>query len=138
MSHASSRKPPSTGAQIAMELQRNRELTNKLYTARGEVPPDDAACATASIRPPCCGSRAVLRPCDPLRRSDHSMSEIPPSNVRRPWEVYAKMPGVSCRHSNQRAVSAARRRPTAAPLAQVDSLYSGLSKRTPCGAFFTS
>ena len=38
---------PSLDAQIAAELQRNRDLTYKLYVARGEVPPDDNACAAA-------------------------------------------------------------------------------------------
>jgi hypothetical protein len=33
----------SLGAQIAIELQRNRELTAKLYLARGETPPNDNA-----------------------------------------------------------------------------------------------
>jgi len=33
----------SLGAQIAVELQRNRELTAKLYFARGETPPNDNA-----------------------------------------------------------------------------------------------
>ena len=84
----SDKKEPSTAAQIAAELQRNRELTIKLYMARGEVPPDDAA-------------------------SDHSMCQEPGAGTRRPWEVYASMPGI-------------------------DSLYSGLSKRTLSGGFFTS
>ena len=36
---------PSLGAQLAISLQKNRELTIKLYTMRNEPPPDDAACA---------------------------------------------------------------------------------------------
>mmetsp|Transcript_19627 Transcript_19627/g.55532 ORF Transcript_19627/g.55532 Transcript_19627/m.55532 type:complete len:83 (+) Transcript_19627:145-393(+) len=59
----------SIGAQIAVELQRNRELTAKLYLARGEIPPNDNA-------------------------SQHSMVEEPTSARPRPYEVYVNMPGV--------------------------------------------
>lgn len=41
------------------------------------------------------------------------MGEPPEGSRARSWEVYAAMPGV-------------------------DSLFSGLSKRTPTGGFFTS
>jgi len=34
---------PSLGAQLAIELQRNRDLTARLYLARGEIPPNDNA-----------------------------------------------------------------------------------------------
>ena len=34
-------KEPSPAAQLAIELQRNRELTRVLYTLRGEAPPND-------------------------------------------------------------------------------------------------
>ena len=34
-------KPLSTAAQLAIELERNRELTRKLYTLRGEAPPNE-------------------------------------------------------------------------------------------------
>ena len=54
--------------------------------------------------------------CDisPSRSDDHSMMGEPEEGVRpRSWEVYAGMPGI-------------------------DSLFSGLSKRTPTGGFFTS
>ena len=34
---------------LANELKRNRELTRKLYTLRGEVPPNDTGCAQLSI-----------------------------------------------------------------------------------------
>ena len=34
----------SVGAQLAVALQRNRELTIELYTMRNESPPDDAGC----------------------------------------------------------------------------------------------
>ena len=48
------------------------------------------------------------------RSDDHSVMGEPEEKARpRSWEVYAGMPGV-------------------------DSLFTGLSKRTPCGAFFTS
>ena len=50
---------PSLDAQIAAELQRNRDLTYKLYVARGEVPPDDNACAAACPASPTI--RAPLR-----------------------------------------------------------------------------
>eukprot|EP00965_Chrysotila_dentata_P004102 132596-Pleurochrysis_carterae.AAC.4 len=46
-------------------------------------------------------------------RSVHSMMREPKEGERRSYEVYTGMPGV-------------------------DSLYSGLSKRTPNGGFFTS
>ena len=47
-------------------------------------------------------------------RDDHSMMGEPEEGVRpRSWEVYAGMPGI-------------------------DSMFSGLSKRTPTGGFFTS
>ena len=47
-------------------------------------------------------------------RDDHSMMGEPHSEERpRSWEVYAAMPGI-------------------------DSLFSGASKRTPSGGFFTS
>ena len=47
-------------------------------------------------------------------RSNHSMMDEPDADGRaRSWEVYAAMPGI-------------------------DSLYSGLSKRTPTGGFFSS
>ena len=51
----------------------------------------------------------------PFHRSDeHSMMGEPNDGARhRSWEVYASMSGV-------------------------DSLFSGLSKRTPTGGFFTS
>mmetsp|Transcript_62561 Transcript_62561/g.104121 ORF Transcript_62561/g.104121 Transcript_62561/m.104121 type:complete len:84 (+) Transcript_62561:38-289(+) len=82
---------PSVNAQLLNEIQRNKDLTAKLYAMRGEVPPsaNDAG-------------------------SDHSaMPEPKESDRRRPWEVYSDMKGV-------------------------DSLFSGLSKRTPTGGFFTS
>ena len=48
------------------------------------------------------------------RRSDHSCAPEPAPNSRpKGWEVYAGLSGI-------------------------DSLYSGLSKRTPNGGFFTS
>merc|ERR1711988_334640 len=75
--------------ELAKELQKNRELTRKLYTLRGEAPPNEHS-------------------------DDHSVMEEPNTDARqRSWEVYASMPGV-------------------------DSLFSGLSKRTPTGGFFTS
>jgi hypothetical protein len=47
-------------------------------------------------------------------RDDHSMMGEPEEGVRpRSWEVYSSMHGI-------------------------DSLFSGLSKRTPSGGFFTS
>jgi hypothetical protein len=50
----------------------------------------------------------------PPRSDDHSVMGEPPEESRqRSWEVYAGMSGV-------------------------DSLFSGLSKRTPTGGFFTS
>jgi len=85
-------KEPTTGelaAQMAAALQKNGELVRKLYTLRGEPPPNDSG-------------------------DDHSvMGE--PSELERPrsWEVYASMSGI-------------------------DSLYTGISKRTPTGGFFTS
>ena len=79
----------SIAAQLAAELQKNRELTKKLYLLRGEPPPNDTG-------------------------DDHSnMGEPPVESRPRSWEVYASMQGI-------------------------DSLFTGLSKRTPCGAFFTS
>ena len=41
----------STGAKLAVALQRNRELVTKLYTIRGEAPPDDAGCAARWAQP---------------------------------------------------------------------------------------
>merc|ERR1712039_869161 len=82
---------PSVNAQLSIEIQRNKELTAKLYSLRGETPPDanDGG-------------------------SDYSaMPEPKEGDRRRPWEVYSSMGGV-------------------------DSLFSGLSKRTPTGGFFTS
>ena len=35
----------SMAEKLATELKRNRDLTRKLYTLRGEVPPNDAGCA---------------------------------------------------------------------------------------------
>ena len=59
-------------------------------------------------------SRALLLFYAASRRDDHSMMGEPEEGVRpRSWEVYASMPGI-------------------------DSLFSGLSKRTPTGGFFTS
>lgn len=85
----SAEKQPSVAAQLAIELERNRELTRTLYTLRGEAPPNEHG-------------------------DDHSMMGEPAEGTRpRSWEVYAAMPGI-------------------------DSLFTGLSKRTPCGAFFTS
>ena len=34
----------SVGANLAVALQRNRELTIELYTMRNESPPDDSGC----------------------------------------------------------------------------------------------
>ena len=47
------------------------------------------------------------------RRSEYSTCDEPCAGKQRPWEVYASLPGV-------------------------DSLYTGISKRTPTGGFFTS
>eukprot|EP00322_Chrysochromulina_rotalis_P008548 CAMPEP_0115863104 /NCGR_PEP_ID=MMETSP0287-20121206/18522_1 /TAXON_ID=412157 /ORGANISM="Chrysochromulina rotalis, Strain UIO044" /LENGTH=85 /DNA_ID=CAMNT_0003317551 /DNA_START=28 /DNA_END=285 /DNA_ORIENTATION=+ len=82
-------KAEDTAAKLAAALEKNRELTRKLYTLRGEAPPNE-------------------------NQDTHScMGE--PHEEERPasWEVYAAMPGI-------------------------DSLYSGLSKRTPTGGHFTS
>ena len=56
-----------------------------------------------------------MRACNSLSRSDdHTVMDEPSDTARlRSWEVYAAMSGV-------------------------DSLFSGLSKRTPTGGFFTS
>lgn len=82
-------KQPSAAAQLAAELQRNRELTRVLYTLRGEAPPNDHG-------------------------DEHSMAGEPvPGERPRPWEVYSGLPGI-------------------------DALYSGASKRTPTGGYFTS
>ena len=146
---------PSLGAQLAISLQRNRELTIKLYTMRNEAAPDDAACAPAPAEAPLkirrphawpstlsaaltCARLSVdpaiperpraaplrasegacrLRSCPASlapRRSDHSCMPEPAADARpKAWEVYAGMPGI-------------------------DSLYTGLSKRTPNGGFFSS
>ena len=78
---------PSTDAQLALALQKNKELVSKLRTLRGEVAsPDDAGSAPSM-------SSEVL--------------------YKGNSEVYARQPGL-------------------------DALSTGLSKRTPCGAFFTS
>ena len=37
-------KEASVAAQLAVELERNRELTRKLYTLRGEAPPNEHGC----------------------------------------------------------------------------------------------
>ena len=41
---------PSVSAQLAIALEKNRELTRKLYTIRNEAPPDDAGCAAPHSR----------------------------------------------------------------------------------------
>ena len=85
----SAEKQPSVAAQLAIELERNRELTRTLYTLRGEAPPNEHG-------------------------DDHSVMGEPAEEARpRSWEVYAGLPGV-------------------------DMQFSGLSKRTPSGGFFTS
>ena len=70
------------------------------------------------------------------------MSEQPPIGTRRPWEVYSTMPGVGSRppnlHRTRPPIRSHIPTPALAPVVQVDSLYSGLSKRTPSGGFFTS
>ena len=38
-------QPMSVGANLAVALQRNRELTIELYTMRNESPPDDSGCS---------------------------------------------------------------------------------------------
>jgi hypothetical protein len=43
-------KEPSVAAQLAIELQKNRELTRVLYTLRGEAPPNDHGCAQKTCR----------------------------------------------------------------------------------------
>jgi hypothetical protein len=79
----------SVGANLAVALQRNRELTIELYTMRNESPPDDSG-------------------------SVHSLQPEPAVGDRpKAWEVYAVQPGI-------------------------DSLYTGIPKRTPSGGFFTS
>lgn len=37
----------STAEKLAFELKRNRDLTRKLYTLRGEAPPNEHGCARA-------------------------------------------------------------------------------------------
>ena len=50
----SAEPPMSVGAQLAVALQRNRELTIELYTMRNESPPDDAGCGQRlQLRPSC-------------------------------------------------------------------------------------
>ena len=79
----------SQAAQLAIALQRNRELAIRVYALRNECPPDDAA-------------------------SQYSTkAEAPPGSRMLSWEVYASLPGV-------------------------DTLYTGVAKRTPSGGFFTS
>ena len=69
-SGTSGKKQPSVAAQLAAELQKNRELTRVLYTLRGEAPPNDHG-------------------------DDHSMAEEPLEDERpRSWEVYASLPGI--------------------------------------------
>lgn len=52
--HMSAEPPMSVGAQLAVALQRNRELTIELYTMRNESPPDDAGCGQRlQLRPSC-------------------------------------------------------------------------------------
>ena len=64
---------PSKAAQLAIELNKNRELTRKLYALRGEAPPNDAACAprpplpTPAVKTPPCCSRCI-RAATPPRR----------------------------------------------------------------------
>eukprot|EP00966_Prymnesium_polylepis_P209087 4843775-Prymnesium_polylepis.3 len=43
MSAPSSAPQPSIAGQLAIELERNRELTRTLYALRGEPPPNDVA-----------------------------------------------------------------------------------------------
>ena len=43
-------KDPSPAAQLAIELQKNRELTRVLYTLRGEAPPNDHGCAATLVK----------------------------------------------------------------------------------------
>lgn len=43
-SFPSAEPEPSKAAQLAIELNKNRELTRTLYALRGEAPPNDAAC----------------------------------------------------------------------------------------------
>ena len=79
----------SQAAQLAIALQRNRELAIRVYALRNECPPDDAA-------------------------SQYSTkAEPPPGSRMLSWEVYASLPGV-------------------------DTLYTGVAKRTPSGGYFTS
>ena len=82
-------REPSLPAQLAIELQRNRELAIRVYALRNECPPDDAA------------SQYSTRP------------EPAPDSRMLSWEVYASLPGV-------------------------DTLYTGVAKRTPSGGYFTS
>ena len=103
-----------------MELQRNRELSRELYSLRGEAPPNDNACVAAHYlrrrhTTSSLGCARISKATSPhVRRSVHSMLDEPSAEARsRSWEVYGSMPGM-------------------------DSLYTGASKRTPTGGFFTS
>ena len=53
-------KDPATA--LAEELKKNRELTRKLYTLRGEAPPNDHRLVLHAVmreRGSCCGGGAV-------------------------------------------------------------------------------
>ena len=82
-------KELSTAAKLAIALQENRELTRKLYTLRGEAPPNEHGDDYSTMGEPVEAARPLA------------------------WEIYAGLPGV-------------------------DNQYSGLSKRTPTGGFFSS
>ena len=72
------------------------------------------ACQLPSNVSPIFSPNSESAPLPAPLRDDHSMMGEPADGTReRSWEVYAAMSGI-------------------------DSLFSGLSKRTPTGGFFTS
>ena len=104
-------------------LARNRELVIQLYLMRNENPPNQSSCAKCLLEHEHIAlllqqEEAAIAHLSPTRDSTcsdaHSvMGEVPEFERPPAWEVYANMPGV-------------------------DNLFSGLSKRTPSGGYFTS
>ena len=59
----------SVGANLAVALQRNRELTIELYTMRNESPPDDSGCGhRPSTQGDLLASRATVPGCATLAK----------------------------------------------------------------------
>ena len=98
------------GRAAAIALQRNRELAIRVYALRNECP---VSAILGHLRI----GAIFLTPLHPPQPDDaasqYSTKAEPPRARACSWEVYASLPGV-------------------------DTLYTGVAKRTPSGGYFTS